>query len=847
MTKKKCVASLILITSLFLSLFLFNSAPVKAGTQSLTLIKKSGVNIVYINGTIKANNSVTAFNPGEIANITTCDENRPWQWGLFSGYLWGNYTYDGSDTTNNPFYLTMNDNYTVYVYADWNSSVGFGLDESTSGIVDYWFWNNSGSTVALFKRVEKDFRDRFQVAPNSNITGLYTGQDQNNSYGLWLNGGSYTDAWCLTTSTQGLDLYFKTGSGPGGLVVCGEGGAAWESPPGDQPVNINVSITNVGICDDERWIFVEDKYYLFQAAVNAFNGWDVLSHVGIRFTNYANQTTTVYYDFNASQYIQTEGEEYTILDVNKGSYHVDSNNQTVSVIFPIWLSQRTVDSQNIDIYMFSNYTLGGIIPSSWELVETAYFNIYSVGGLKAYESWDNAGLYSYGDVFEMYAIFNKTSSVGGEIHVNQTWRKIQHLQTQFSVHLEKWTGSAWEPEDQLFQTNKTGLDLYEATAHDWDAYCSMWYCDMDRNEWVKGWEVQFYIIEGDMGVTDLWTKWRINWFWRPMGVGPHPTIREQNITLYVEQEPRSMGRIWLDLWYNLENGSRVGGGRVTPYYYGMDGTSMWWWTNWHPMMEENFYSDYFGLLKDFSTALPSTSETISARELDLMKIQFRLKAIQAPDSDTPTYRVSLKEFGRLEPTRTTGEMVGIPTPSTIEPQIPDVGFRGPWSILYNLFSMLIDGIMRAGAVIGDFVWQQLSQYIPWFTDFWEYSYSLINNLWTWFTLIWDYLTVLLSFMYDLVGYLTYPFQIIGLAFGYLTDIWNQTFGTTSNPREVAAIIIIIVFGGVTLDAIAKGDWGYLARLAGTTWRIANTIIQWGFQIMMFFVNLVKLVVNLFRG
>jgi len=70
----------------------------------LNVVFFEGINEVLLNGSSVANNSVTAYNVSELANITSS--------GLFNFYEvqeWGNHTH------TNPFFLSMVTNYTLYV------------------------------------------------------------------------------------------------------------------------------------------------------------------------------------------------------------------------------------------------------------------------------------------------------------------------------------------------------------------------------------------------------------------------------------------------------------------------------------------------------------------------------------------------------------------------------------------------------------------------------------------------------------------------------------------------------------------------------------------------------------
>jgi len=74
----------------------------------LTIYFDDGIENLYINGTIKTNGTLTGFNVGQVANITSDFKDR---------YTFFKYMYNESTTLDNPFYLTMDSDYTCRAHS----------------------------------------------------------------------------------------------------------------------------------------------------------------------------------------------------------------------------------------------------------------------------------------------------------------------------------------------------------------------------------------------------------------------------------------------------------------------------------------------------------------------------------------------------------------------------------------------------------------------------------------------------------------------------------------------------------------------------------------------------------
>jgi hypothetical protein len=99
----------ILLLSFLLIALSYNSIhSTYAETQTLTVYFNEDIKTVFVNGTSITNGTSINFEDGQIANITSVPKGN----GVFL-----NHTYDDTATLDNPLYLTMDANYTLWAYA----------------------------------------------------------------------------------------------------------------------------------------------------------------------------------------------------------------------------------------------------------------------------------------------------------------------------------------------------------------------------------------------------------------------------------------------------------------------------------------------------------------------------------------------------------------------------------------------------------------------------------------------------------------------------------------------------------------------------------------------------------
>lgn len=161
--------------------------PSVAVTYDVTYYFYEGGTII-VDGSNRDNKTEIEYNPNDVANITAVAS---------YSYVFRNHTYDSSSTTDNPFYLTVDQDYTVKTYFRYVFGCNYiGLNTTAAGAVVMFYsqWDDLNDTEGL---------DFFLVEHNS------TGTPQNSS---WSN--SWVDTvWARSTTTlsetEGLEVAFR--------------------------------------------------------------------------------------------------------------------------------------------------------------------------------------------------------------------------------------------------------------------------------------------------------------------------------------------------------------------------------------------------------------------------------------------------------------------------------------------------------------------------------------------------------------------------------------------------------------------------------------------------------------
>jgi hypothetical protein len=543
----------------------------------------------------------------------------------------------------------------------------------------------------------------------------------------------------------------------------------------------NITVANVSILNIEcdNWIFAEEKYYLFYAEVTHSGGYDQLWKTKMRFTD-GDGWIQVSYDYQNETWTIEEGDDEDTgekIYLKFGDYSTRGNN-TLLVTFPIFLTHNIIDNYDRKIYMYVNDTGGGIFP--WQNVTGNYFHIYNIGGKREYATNGSASLVDAGDTFEIRAQNNSWVSV------NQTWRKVQHFHSQFAVRFYDVDNAQYEDEFMQDGTHDTGLDVHSSDKGDWVLNVSIYYC-IDPDTWVKGWTLQMQMEEGDKGNADNWITLNCTWYQK------NTKIKSDLFNAFIEQEPKAQFRIWLDLWFNYVNGSRVAGGRTNAYYFGMENSVGWLgslFPDWAPIMAKatnatvsTSQSMYFEELLD------DEEEVISAKQLDLMKIGFNLSRPTTKSGEND-FMVLIKDFDLYEVKTAQGDMVGVNTPILVETKVPDMAQHGFLAPLYAAISKLSQDLVKALGPRVLWAWDIFVSFMDTIAE-WAGIPNGFSNLLTWLSTAWSWLTRSFTYLLDFLGptftlldtFSGKMLNTMSTGFGIFGQFATQSFGILDSTRD----------------------------------------------------------------
>jgi len=89
-----------------------------------------------------------------------------------------------------------------------------------------------------------------------------------------------------------------------------------------------------------------------------------------------------------------------------------------------------------------------------------------------------------------------------------------------------------------------------------------------------------------------------------------------------------------------------------------------------------------------------------------------------------------------------------------------------------------------------------------------------------------YLVGFLNLLYQGVGYLMIPIQIISQAWSIVIGFFGIFRGI--DLAAVIELIVIVYFGGTVVDWAQTGDYGAMFGFVGRVWGVANTMLYWSY-------------------
>ena len=583
------------------------------------------------------------------------------------------------------------------------------------------------------------------------------------------------------------------------------------------PLNVNVSITNLEGCGN--WVFSDEQYYSFVGEYNHSQGYSYLDTVRIAFTDGV-EWTNCSYDVITETFTLDCGSD--VVNLQAGT--ITTSNQTLNATFEIYFENKILDAYNVDIWMRSNDTDGR--DSGWELVQTDYFNIYSLGGYSTLTSSGDAGRLEGGDIFELYAGNNSWAEA------ETVYRNLQHI--KMLVYLSYYG------------------DKYEVAGLKYTfSYCT------EQDEWIDpGFEIEIKPVEGKVPPSypsDVW--WQSNVYFRMNGV----LIKNETIWHFIKAVSVTLpgfgtvygtacSSLWIDIWLNRINASTVIGGRVNAYEYPMkdsaDAWVKWLKTDWGP-------ND--GLRKQtmcFETMTHDDDTALSTKEIELIKVKCLIYMNATENNEF----FSATDYDIFDLTFGSEPLQGIQTPVFDETRVPVMPQGGFLGALFSQFAWFFRGLAGAfGPAILAF-WDAFVGFMDTvFTTFgWPNGFSqivnFIANLITWFSVALGYFVSLVTtgftwitqaFSYMILGFTQFISGLgsivswIGWMWGQLVADWGWVLQVGVTLLPLGAIFYIFWLISPFLD---KGD------LHGTRQRIDDTlgmIVKVG----MWFLKIADLLIN----
>ena len=576
-----------------------------------------------------------------------------------------------------------------------------------------------------------------------------------------------------------------------------------------------VTVTNA---DCGNWVFAEETYYDFKATytMGQLAGEVDLDTAMISFTDGVNNIT-VKYDVSDDTWSIVKGDD--LIRIKRGEYTGSGVNRYVT--WKIYFENSILDKLNVDIYQYGNDSSGN--SEGWLLTSEDAFNIYNLGGQAQLTSSGSAGRITGGDVFQVYV--NDSSS---SAEVIQYWKHLQH------VH--------WFLTLARNQTEDMGAPWPS------DAFNRVFYCFgieyWDGNTWVRGRYLNVTVSTADL-YDDNWIEWTIRWYKRGTLVKTdvlYSNWQADEEGNYQNAPNDAIARMYIDLWFNRANGSRMIGGRINPEYFGIIKKGWLWWTGCSPMMGNVTQSMFFDFLED------SNGGVISAKQLKLMRIWVK---VEEKSLASPSYwyigDIDLQEIKANAKT-----MEGVNTPIFVATKNLDMPVGGFLAPLYSAFSTLGDRIVKALTTATLAAWNGFISFLDTIGS-WLGFPNLFSNLLTWIgTLgVW-----MISAFQNLITLLTYIYMVITGPFKYLftemghfvitsINFWNKVYEIFTGEYAPAAAFA---------ELFNELDWGpileivfmwWIAHLAdvgfrkgtGAMWKEMNTVINLFAMVLQFFMTI----------
>jgi hypothetical protein len=515
----------------------------------------------------------------------------------------------------------------------------------TQFVIDSWFQTaNSTAQLRIVSPLAMDVHLHFS-SPN-----LLSAYAQNVVNYTWISANQTLCMFVNTATSSSFTIYATVS----------------ETEYNHSPENVDVEITDMEGCGN--WVFSQTKFYTFVAKFWDGDGYADLSECSVAFMDGLNWVNATY-DLVIGVFRLDDGSDLARL--GSGTVTIIDANE-IQVTFPIYFQNTILDMDNVSIYMRCIDLYGA--SDGWELIKANYFNIYNLGGHSTLVTVGDAGRITGGDIFDLYC--GNMSSVEATI----MFRDLQHVKMMPTVQayagelgyssnitffMEYCVGDVWVRPFSIVLTPSA-------------AYYSgvMWW----------NWTATYYELGAEVKTEKFWSYY-------------------QNVN---ETQYTADTQLWVDLWFNRMDASKVWGARVNSYYYPMtDSANMWlrWLagSKWGVDERLSKQSECFGKLRD------SDGNVMSVSNVKLVRVGCNITA--------RTLVTKLQHFTVFDLTIGSDPLQGIQTPPWDETKVPTMnqgGLLGAiWSALQNGFNSM---------------WKD---YFPYLVTAWMVFVELVDSVFAW--------------------------------------------------------------------------------------------------------------------
>ena len=713
--------------------------------------------------------------------------------------IWSSFRGNNESIISIVGYDEVNDDVRVNAYRTMNGGASWTkktiFEDNDYSATDYWGtairYNSLGDIFVFYEHNDSNEGNKTWYYSaldvdliNTNYTDLWTKENIEifNFTGLQENVWEGSTCWSIARgglSTYIIDNGFMVGKQSRIMSNIDIEIVLGEEEPYPLPELLNVTIRGY-----------ED--YLFEGEVYEIDSyWNNTNYCYFQLDDTVNSWRYYYYNeskFMGLNVIGFEGLKENelvagIIFTNYTYYNATGINQNVSRLqWRFVLGVQVVDCFSETLSYYGENFWGNITSGNTDYTD---INIYNLGGYVTYEFNGDAGHIIGGEAFELYAE-NATEGSGGISYAysEKIFRKLQHYNGLVELYTE--------------------MDWQEIFPHQWQieevigaGYLEYGFDFRYNQTWYKGWKCIIYINAGNIGhhgggQDTAWIKLNVEWYYNDTFVS-EDYIYSYHYAYFPEDgnhSTRLSFNFWIDLWFNQENSSKVVGGRVTPFYLGVQERGWWGFGSFRPMYTDRIASS-------FATNLEINNVTFSSKELEIIRCWCKMTKLSQDDKMWKLLPYVESHFKVAS-----DRMMGVETPDYVEPKMPAIESQMGF----------LTGLKRAIENIANTVWMGALGFVK---------------------VLWGAMDSLLSFM------------------GFPEGTWSRiTFFIMAIPNLLVTLISWIPMILDNMIALIGNMFGFLTVTIGRfIWFLGHfvtTWITWVTEIINFFTGGFSGITNLWE-